>query len=79
MSKTQPESFGTITKEQIESWTKSDPREWANESFKITESAETKYLRPARDYINANVPVARVQLQKARIRLAGLLDKALGD
>ena len=30
-------------------------------------------------YIDANVPIVKEQLQKAGIRLAELLDKALGD
>ena len=30
-------------------------------------------------YIDANVPVVKEQLQKAGIRLAALLDKALGE
>jgi nuclease S1 len=82
-----------VTPEQIQAWTQSTPREWANESFKIAESAQTKYCamhgascdKPDvsvgvdEAYISANVPIVKEQLQKAGIRLANLLDKALGD
>ena|SRR5438105_2042190 len=80
-----------ITEAQKQKWTKSDPKEWANESFKITESVQTKYcvkhggncekppggVKIDQTYIDANVPIVKEQLQKAGIRLAGLLDKAL--
>jgi S1/P1 Nuclease len=35
-------------------------------------------VRVDQAYIDANVPVVKEQLQKAGIRLASLLDKALG-
>jgi hypothetical protein len=85
--------LASVTQEQIQTWTQSGPREWANESFKITESVTTQYcemhgsscdhpsgtVRIDQAYIDANVPVVKEQLQKAGIRLANLLDKALGD
>ncbi len=85
--------LAAVTAEQIQAWTRSDPRQWANESFKITESAKTRYcvkhgnscekpdvsVRIDQAYIDANVPIVKEQLQKAGIRLAALLDKALGD
>ena len=85
--------LASITQDQIQTWTQSSPREWANESFKITESVTTKYcemhsnscdqpsgsVRIDQAYIDANVPVVKEQLQKAGIRLAALLDKALGE
>lgn len=86
--------LSAVTSAQIQEWTQSDdPKEWANESFKITESVTTKYcvmhdhscdhpdgnVRIDQAYINANVPVVKEQLQKAGIRLAALLDKALGE
>jgi len=92
-SKTLP-TLSSVTSAQIQEWTQSDdPKEWANESFKITESVTTKYcvmhdhscdhpdgnVRIDQAYINANVPVVKEQLQKAGIRLAALLDKALGE
>ena len=85
--------LASVTQEQIRTWTQSGPREWANESFKVTESVTTKYcemhsnsceqpsgnVRIDQAYIDANVPVVKEQLQKAGIRLAQLLDRALGD
>ena len=82
-----------VTAEQIQTWTQSEPKDWANETFKITESAQTKYcvkhgdrcdkpdirVRIDQAYIDANVPIVKEQLQKAGIRLAALLDRALGD
>src|SRR5262249_30556479 len=82
-----------VTRGQIRAWTQSTSKEWANEAFKITESARTKYcamhgrscdkpdIRVVIDqaYIDANVPVVKQQLQTAGIRLALLLDQALGD
>jgi hypothetical protein len=82
-----------VRAEQIQAWTQSGPREWANESFKITENARTKYcvmhgdrcdkpsgsVRIDQAYIDANVPIVKEQLQKAGVRLAHLLDKALAE
>jgi hypothetical protein len=82
-----------VTAEQIQTWTQSEPKDWANETFKITESAQTKYcvkhgdrcdkpdirVRIDQAYIDANVLIVKEQLQKAGIRLSALLDKALGD
>src|SRR5262249_16610434 len=78
-----------------ERWTiSSDPRDWANESFAIAEAAKTKYcvmhaascdsppsahLAIDNDYVDANLPVVREQLQKAGVRLAHLLDRAFGN
>jgi nuclease S1 len=83
--------LAAVTTEQIHAWTQSDPRQWANESFGVTESVQTKYcvkhgnscdkpsgsVRIDQAYIDANVPIVKKQPQKAGIRLAGLLDKAL--
>ena len=33
----------SITPAKIESWTHSEPMDWANESFAIAEQAQTKY------------------------------------
>jgi hypothetical protein len=85
--------LAAATPEQIQAWTQSGPKEWANEAFKITESVRTKYcvkhsdrcdrpdtnVRIDQAYIDANVPIVKEQLQKAGIRLASLLDKALGE
>ena len=85
--------LAAVTTEQIQAWTTSDPKQWANESFKITESVQTKYcvmhgnscdqpsgsVRIDQAYIDKNVPIVKEQLQKAGIRLAGLLDRALSE
>ena len=71
----------------------SKPRDWANESFKISESGKTGYCAmdggscnvPAgsvtidADYLAANGPVVKEQLQKAGVRLARVLDAAFGN
>jgi hypothetical protein len=86
------ELMKTITPARIESWTHSEPKEWANESFAIAEQAQTKYCirqgasceQPAGKvkidaaYILANTRIIREQLQKSGVRLAHLLDAALG-
>jgi hypothetical protein len=86
------ELMKTITPAKIESWTHSEPMDWANESFAIAEQAQTKYCirqsaycdQPAGKvkidaaYIQANTPIIREQLQKSGARLAHLLDAALG-
>ena len=83
----------TITAAKIEEWTHSDPMDWANESFAIAELAQTKYCAqhgascdlpdPAKvkidaAYVQASTPIVREQLQKASVRLAHMLDAALG-
>jgi hypothetical protein len=82
----------TITPAKIESWTHSKPMDWANESLAIAEQAQTKYCirqgascdQPAGKvvidaaYVAANTPIIREQLQKVGVRLAHLLDAALG-
>jgi hypothetical protein len=37
------ELMKTITPTRIESWTNSETKDWANESFAIAEQAQTKY------------------------------------
>jgi hypothetical protein len=83
----------SITPAKIEEWTHSDPVGWANKSFAIAERPETKYCvhqgaacelpAPAKvkidaAYLDANTPIVREQLQKAGVRLAHMLDAALG-
>jgi hypothetical protein len=86
------ELMNTITPAKIESWTRSEPMDWANESFTIAEQAQTKYcIRQGAScdhpsgkvtvdavYVAANTPIVKEQLQKAGVRLAHLLDAALG-
>ena len=86
------ELMKTITPAEIESWSRSAPMDWANESFVIAEQVQTKYCirqgascdQPAGKvtidaaYVAANTPIVREQLQKAGARLAHMLDAALG-
>ena len=86
------ELMKSITPAKIESWTHLAPMGWANKSFAIVELAQTKYcIRQGAScehpsgkvtidaaYVSANTPVVREQLQKAGVRLAYLLDAALG-
>ncbi len=86
------ELLKTITPARIESWTHSAPMEWANESFAIAEQAQTRYcirqgascdhpsgqVKIDAAYVAVNTPIVREQLQKAAVRLAHLLDAALG-
>jgi hypothetical protein len=86
------ELMKTITPARIESWSHSEPMDWANESFAIAEQAQTKYCirqgasceQPSGKvtidaaYVVANAPIVRERLQKAGVRLAHLLDVAFG-
>jgi hypothetical protein len=86
------ELMKSIMPAEIESWTRSDPKDWANESFAIAEQTQTKYcIRQGAScdhpsgkvtidaaYVVTNAPIIREQLQKAGVRLAHLLDAALG-
>jgi rRNA maturation protein Nop10 len=84
---------GALTPTNKEQWAASDPRDWANESFALAEAAKVHYCArhgtscdqpcPPRFeiddmYIEANVSTVREQLSKAGVRLAKLLDAALG-
>ena len=83
--------LAVITPEMKASWNASVPRDWANESFAITEAAQTMYcamhgsscdmmsnaLNISAQYLDANEPVVKMQLQRAGVRLARLLDDAL--
>jgi hypothetical protein len=82
-----------IAPELQERWLASEPRDWANESYAISEAAKTGYCAmhgtscdmPAgsvtigADYLDANEPVVKEQLQKAGVRLARVLDVAFGN
>ncbi len=85
--------IGSMTPAMSERWTATGPRDWANESFTIAKDARTGYCArqpgscalPAgavtidAAYIAASTTVIREQLQKAGVRLAHLLDAALGN
>ena len=86
------ELMKSTTPDKVESWTHSESMDWANESLAIAEQAQPKYCirqgascdhpsgKVAIDaaYVLANVPIIREQLQKSGVRLAHLLDPALG-
>jgi hypothetical protein len=83
--------LAAITPEMKAGWNASVPRDWANESFAIAEATRTMYcamhgpscdmtsgtLDISTQYLDANEPVVKQQLQKAGVRLARLLDTAL--
>ena len=82
---------GEITREQVGDWMHGDVLRWANDSYWIArkkayrwsngENLPYKWTGPGMDltsanYIDAQMPIVRVQLQKAGVRLAGLLNSA---
>jgi hypothetical protein len=85
--------MASITPEMVTKWNASDPRDWANESFAISEAVTTGYCslhgnscdKPEGDvaitpeYLEVNEAVVKEQLQKAGVRLAKLLDQAFTD
>lgn len=88
------ELIDEITPQMITKWNASDPMDWANESFAIAEAAKTGYcvmhgtscdlpndshVVVDANYLAANKPVVREQLQKAGVRLARIIDTAFGN
>jgi hypothetical protein len=85
--------MAAITPDMLIQWTSSTPRDWANETFAIAKAAATRYcvmhgqscdptgesLTITTEYLESNKPVVREQLQKAAVRLAHILDAALGN
>ena len=85
--------IGAITPEMKASWNSSIPRDWANESFALSEAPKTGYCvmhGPSCDlaigsvfisteYLDANESAVKEQLQKAGVRLARILDIAFGN
>jgi hypothetical protein len=83
----------TITPDLKAQWTGSEPKDWVNESFAISESAKTGYceihgsscdpspqaVTVSTKYLDANAPVVKEQLAKAGVRLAHLLDIAFAE
>lgn len=80
-----------ITRDQVRQWMHDDVLRWANDSYWIArkkayrwsngENVPYKWTGPGMDltganYIDAQMPVVREQLQKAGVRLAGLLNSA---
>lgn len=82
--------LAAVTPAMKAEWTASMPRDWANESFAIAEAPRTMYcvmhqwscdiasnaLNVSAQYLDANEPVVKEQLQKAGVRLVRLLDTA---
>jgi S1/P1 Nuclease len=82
----------SLSPQQESAWLHSDFKDWANESFAIAEREATGYcqivgstcesnpagLRIDTAYVAHSTPVVREQLLKAGLRLAHLLDTALG-
>jgi hypothetical protein len=85
--------IGEIAAETRAHWNASEPRDWANESFAVSEAVKTGYcvmheascdpsggsVAVSREYLDANQPIVREQLQKAGVRLARVLDAAFGN
>jgi hypothetical protein len=83
----------TITPDLKGKWTTSEPRDWVNESFAISESVKTGYCEMhelscdpsgraviiGTGYLDANALVVKEQLLKAGVRLAHLLDIAFAQ
>ena len=73
VGKAATELMKSITPAKIESWTHSDPKGWANESFTIAEQAQTQYcirqgtscdhlagkVKIDAAYVAANFPIVR--------------------
>ena len=85
--------LSAISPEARTRWAASEPRDWADKSFAVSEAVKTGYcvmhgpscdagvgiVSIGADYLNANEPVLKEQLQKAGVRLAGILDTAFGN
>lgn len=85
--------ISAITPEMKTSWSSSTPRDWANEAFAISESIRTGYCEMhgsscdlaiggvaiSAEYLDANEPVVKEQLQRAGVRLAHILDTVFGN
>jgi hypothetical protein len=85
--------MAAINPDMLARWMSSTPRDWANETFAIAKASSTGYcvvhgqscdptnesMTITTEYLESNKPVVREQLQKAAVRLARLLDMALGN
>jgi hypothetical protein len=70
-----------ITPDQVKSWQSSvSPKDWANESLALAK--QQAFLHPGevidQAYVAAHTSAVREQLKKAGVRLAAVLNKALG-
>ena len=87
------ELIDAITPAMKTKWSASGPRDWANESFTISEAVKTGYcvmhgpscdqpegsVTISAEYLETNQPIVKEQLQKAGVRLARLLDSIFAD
>lgn len=86
--------IASITPAMKAQWIASEPRDWANESFAISEAVATQYCVMAAGscnsppsahvtiddaYVDMSAPIIRERLQRAGVRLADLVDKVFGD
>ena len=81
----------TITPDELAAWRKSDPKAWAMESYEVAKARvytigskpgcnnDTSPVILPPGYDEAAVQTAAVQLQKAGVRLAMVLNQALGS
>ena len=73
----------SITPQQRQAWTKGTPADWANQAHAIARDqiypplAGASYIRLPRDYAWREAPIARLELAKAGVRLAFLLNTTL--
>ncbi|MCA1544154.1 S1/P1 nuclease [Bradyrhizobium sp. NBAIM32] len=86
------ELIQAMTPEEKSQWLSSTPKNWATESFAIARALSTGYcvmsgpscdppkasVTISEEYLATNEPVVKKQLLKAGVRLAQLLDLALG-
>jgi nuclease S1 len=74
-----------ITPDQRAAWARGSVEDWAMESHALAVKVAYGKLPPAvtpnlaDDYVNATLPVVEEQIEKAGIRLAHLLNEALGN
>jgi hypothetical protein len=77
-----------ITTANVTTWSAGTPTDWAHESFAIAKTSvygklpkpgsNGKYVLPA-SYVSASKAIVTLQLQRAGVRLASVLNKALRD
>ena len=76
-----------ISDEDVRTWSRGSPEDWAMESFEVAKSdaygqlpapAERNHYRLTDDYVAMAVRDVAVQLSRAGVRLASMLNKAFG-
>jgi len=80
--------IGHITDDQVTAWSRGGPSDWALESFKIARDdvygqlptpGAHGHIRLSDDYVVIATQDVAIQLSKAGVRLASMLNKALGQ